>query len=485
MPLRPFRRNQAWLLPPTLDNFLADDHPARFVAEFLDQLDPVLLWELEGNPLGDPMGQPAYHPHALLNVWVYGFMMGVRSCRKLEGACRDQIPFLWLSGNQRPDHNTLWRYYVAHREDMRWLLQQSVRVAVRAGLVELALQAVDGTKIAGNASPDRTYSAAEMERLLKRTEGAIEDLEAQNATGGDPPPPRLPEDLAEQNALRERVRAALKQIEEEGLKYRNLTDGDAHLLKSHRGYVTGYNAQAMVSPVVLDTGQGLLITAADVVSEGDDHPQLQPMMAQAAENTQRPGEVTTLADAGYYSASNLLASEGQEVLVPSPQEGKGKRNPYHKDHFVYEQAADSYRCPQGQALPFVGMEWHPQGYRRRVYQGEGEICRGCPAFGQCTRDPRGRRLRVGEYEPVHQRHRQMMQREAARACYGRRKELVEPVFGIIKEQQGGRRFLLRSLAKVRAEWSLLAVGFNLKSLWRAWKAQFLGWQGMPLNSQVL
>jgi transposase len=489
MPLRSFSRDQAWLLPPTLNDFLPQDHPARFVAMFVDaaQEREGEGWrELEGDLQGDPLGAPAYHPHALLSIWVYGFMTGVRSSRKLEAACRDQIPYLWLSGNQRPDHNTLWRFYQAHRQAMRALLKRTVRVAVGAGLVDLALQAVDGTKVGASAARDRTLDAPGLGRLLKRTEKAIAALEAENATGGDAPPPRLPEALVEQRVLRQQVKAALEQVrEEEGPRRVSLTDPDARLLKTSGGggFVTGYNAQAMVSPLTLGQEQGMLITAVDVVADGDDHPQLQRMIALAAEHilhrVKDQGGVTTLADAGYYSGANLqaCAQGGQQVLMPAPQEGKRERNPYHKDHFVHNMATDTYRCPQGQTLAFGGAQRHQDGYTVRVYQAAGKVCLGCPAFGQCTQDRRGRRLRVGDYEQVHQRHREMMQTEAAKARYRRRKELVEPVFGMIKEQQSGRRFLLRGLANVQAEWSLLAVGLNLRSLCRAWKARLLGRPG--------
>ena len=104
MPLRPLTLAQAWLLPPTLDELVPEDHPVRFVATFVDALDRSEWEEMGVCPDGDPLGAPAYHPRALLSVWLYGFMTGVRSTRKLEAACRDQIPFLWLTGWQHPDH---------------------------------------------------------------------------------------------------------------------------------------------------------------------------------------------------------------------------------------------------------------------------------------------------------------------------------------------------------------------------------------------
>jgi transposase len=123
MPLRSLNRQQTWLLPPTLDELIPDDHPARFVAMFVDNLDEA-EWRKLGIGLdGELLGAPAYHPRVLLGVWLYGFMTSIRSSRKLEAACRDQMPYLWLTGWQHPDHNTLWRFYKEHRIEMRHLLQ--------------------------------------------------------------------------------------------------------------------------------------------------------------------------------------------------------------------------------------------------------------------------------------------------------------------------------------------------------------------------
>ncbi len=177
MPLRDMDREQMWLLPPSLDELLSQDHPARFVAEFVDALNKEDWSELGVDIEGDSMGAPAYHPRALLSVWLYGFMTGVRSCRKLEVACRDQIPYLWLTGWQHPDHNTLWRFYKEHRQSMRRLFERTVQTAVVMELVDLAVQAVDGTKVASNASVNSSYDQEGLRRLLDRLENAIADLD--------------------------------------------------------------------------------------------------------------------------------------------------------------------------------------------------------------------------------------------------------------------------------------------------------------------
>lgn len=474
MPVRLFSRKQTWLLPPTLEEMVPAEHPARFVAVLVDELDRAAWMEMGIKPEGEAVGAPEYHPRVLLGVWLYGFMTGVRSARKLEAACRDQLPYRWLTGWQVPDHNTLWRFYRENRDQMRKLLKRTVKTAVDMGLVDLALQAVDGTKIAGNASRFRSYNEAGLRRLLEGTEAAIKDLEAQNTTGGEATPPRLPEELAKAEVLREQVLEALKRVQaEEGQRYVNLTDGDAALMKGRDGVVAGYNAQAMVSPLKSEVAGrgGMLITAAEVTADAVDQAQLVPMLEAAEGNTGQAAGVT-LADAGYHSGLNLEACEkrGDKVLMPEAQE-RALKSPYHKDHFEYDAESDSYVCPRGERLEFKGTKQRSGEPEVRVYRGEAARCRACPAFGECTKNKRhGRELEIGPYEGALQRHRALMATEEAKASYRRRKGLPEPVFGILKELHGARRFLLRGLVNVQAEWVLLATAFNLRTLWGIWRS---------------
>lgn len=472
MPVRPLTRDQVWLLPPSLDDLVPDDHPVRFVAAFVDALTRA-DWQAMGiAPDGDAMGAPAYDARVLLSVWLYGFTAGVRSSRKLEAACRDQVPYLWLTGRQQPDHNTLWRFYQAHRQQMRKLLKRTVRTAVRAGLVDLAVQAVDGTKVAGNAAKERTYDGAALQRLLARTEAAIADLEAQHESGGEPPPPRLPRELAKVEALRARVQAALAEVSaEDGPTRVNLTDSDATLQKGRQGFVAGYNAQAMVSPLnpAVAGRTGLVITAAEVTTDADDHRQLLPML-EVARATVGCAAAVTVADAGYHSGPNLeaCAARGHSVVMPEAQQ-QALKHPYHKDAFAYDAASDSYTCPQGYRLHFLRIKRRARRPVARLYRGDAAHCRACPAFAACAKGrASGRTLETGPEERSLRWHRARMARAEAKALLKQRQWLVEPTFGILKEQHGARRFLLRGLEKVRAEWSLLATAFNLRTLWRIW-----------------
>jgi transposase len=482
MPLRPFSREATWLLPPTLEELIPADHPARYVAAFVDGLDRAAWDELGVAPDGAARGAPAYHPRVLLGVWLYGFMSGVRSSRKLEKACWDQLPYLWLTGWQRPDHHTLWRFYQEHRTAMRRLLKRTVRVAVAAGLVDLAVQAVDGTRVAGSAARERTLDAAGLEALLAKTEAAIAALEAQNAGGDEPPPLRLPEQLAQLAALRERIQEAQARVTaEDGPERTNLTDPDATLQKGRNGgWVVGYNAQAMVAGLVRprpdapDAPGGLLITAADVTPDRDDHGQLVPLIEQAAATTETAPE-QVLADGGYHSAANLAACAAQEppvpVLMPDRQ-APAATDAYHKDRFVYDAATDTFTCPQGQTLRFNGQDRRREDAPTvRRYRALKTVCDACPVRAACTTSTtKGRSITIGPDDPLLRQHRAVMATAAARTAYRRRKTLPEPAFGILKEQQGARRFLLRGLEHVRAEWTLLATAFNLRTLARAWRS---------------
>lgn len=473
MPFRSFSRDKDWLFPPSLEELIPPDHPARFVAQFVESL-KAEEWKELGIDLGWRLeGAAAYHPVALLCVWLYGFMVGVRSSRKLEVACHDQLPFLWLTGWQHPDHNTLWRFYRDHRQGMRKLFGKTVRTAASMGLVDLAVQAVDGTRVAGNASRHRTLDGKGLEKLLARTEEAIADLEAQNRGGeGKGGPPRLPETLARKEELKKRVEEALAEVKsKEGPGRVNLTDPETELMKGRQGMVAGYNAQAVVSglQVVEAGGTGRLITAEGVVAEAYDYEQAVPMLEQAEENTGQKAEVSLL-DAGYHSGLNLEAcrEKAYRVLMAESQE-RALKKPYHKDRFEYDAESDSYTCPEGKRLSHHSVVRRKGRPETREYFADRGVCRACPAFGQCTKDKKmGRTLEIGPYEEQLRRHRELMKTEEAKAIYAQRKELVEPVFGLLKELQGARRFLLRGLENVRCEWALLTTAFNLKTLCRVW-----------------
>jgi hypothetical protein len=311
--------------------------------------------------------------------------------------------------------------------------------------------------------------------LLERTENVIEELEKQNETGDDPPPIHLPEKLRQTQVLRTEVKTAIERLAAESrIEKINLTDNDAKFMKSRQGVVAGYNIQTVVSPLKItepDKTGGMFITAVDAVQDADDHHQLVNMLEQSEEMTGQKADIT-LADAGYHSGANLAACEKRKqiVAIPEPQEQRAKP-PYHND-FIYDADADSYACPMGQTLKFLEIR-SVTNKIVRVYGGLGAVCRLCSAFGSCTKNRyRGRELLIGRYDTLLRNHRNWMATPLAKIAYRRRKELAEPTFGILKEQMGFRRFLLRGLDNVKAETFLVATAFNLRSLYRVWHRQW-------------
>jgi transposase len=469
MPQRPFTRDQTYLLPPSLDDWVPATHPVRFVAAWLDGLDGAAWTELGIDLIPARQGEARYAPQALLALWVYGFMIGIRSSRALETACRDQLPFRWLSGNQLPDHNTLWRFYQRHRPQFHHLFHRSVRLAVEADLVDWAIQAVDGTKLAANAAGDRMLDAATLATLAARVEAAIADLEASD--GGAPSgPPDLPAELGELTALRERISQAEARLAE-GRAKGNVTDPDAHQMTARGINRPAYNAQAVVAPVARTTDAGgRLIVALDVRTRADDHDILPGLIAQAAERTGQAA-VVTVADAGYYSGDDLAAcaAAGVTVVIPEPRPTR-LDDPYGPHAFVHDPATDTLTCPEGTVLKRWGV---PDPAKDARYGAPDTACRACPAkTACCPASKRGRVIVRSPHAALRERHRTWLASDTAQDLGERRKGLGEGVFGTLKTRHGARQVLLRGLANVQAEWTLLATAFNLQTLWRAGQGVF-------------
>lgn len=469
MPQRPFSRDQTYLLPPSLDEWVAPTHPVRFVAAWLDGLAADAWTALGIDLVPARQGEARYAPPALLAIWVYGFMIGIRSSRALETACRDQLPFRWLSGNQTPDHNTLWRFYQRHRPQFHHLFHRSVRLAVEADLVDWAIQAVDGTKLQANAAGDRMLDADALAQLGARIDAAIAELEAQEG-GERAGPPDLPDKLGDLTALRERIVRAEARLAE-GRAKGNVTDPDAHQMTAKGINRPAYNAQAVVAPVTSTTDQGgRLIVALDVRTRADDHDVLPALIAEATTRTGQQAEVT-VADAGYYSGPDLAACAGMAatVVIPEPRT-KRQDDPYGPHAFVHDPPSDTVICPEGTILPRWGV---PDPAKDARYGAPATACRACPAKAACCPDTsRGRVIVRSPEAAIRERHRTWLASTAAQDLGKRRKGLVEGVFGTLKTRQGARQVLLRGLANVRAEWTLLATAFNLQTLVRAAQGRY-------------
>jgi transposase len=267
----------------------------------------------------------------------------------------------------------------------------------------------------------------------------------------------------------------MQKLSEEGeRKNINLTDEETVFMKSRQGIIPAYNVQVMASPATIGDEKGMIITAVETVKDPVDFAQLTPMLDQAKENTTKTADIT-LVDAGYHSGSNLAdcVQREQKIAMPESQDS-ALQNPYHKDKFIYNPQTNSYTCPQGQTLKFVSAKLK-HNKMVRIYHCTGPKCRACPAFGSCTTcEHHGRELQIGQHDELLKQHREWMKLESTKKLYARRKELIEPVFGIMKEQMGFKRFLLRHWNNVRTESVMIATAFNLRTLCRAWQARLAG-----------
>jgi transposase len=486
MPYRTYSREQDWLLPPTLGELLADDHPVRFVAEFVD------LLELERvGIMAEPAveGAPSYHPRVLLSAWLYGFMVRVRSSRKLERACSENVAFMWLTALQRPDHVTLWRFYRNNRKVLRRLLKQTVQVATEVGLVDFVLQAIDGSRVAV-ASPDSLRERDALEKLLAQVEAEIAAMEHANqveagAEAGATPSRHA---LVGKQDMRERLQRALAMVmaqekpsevqagpvatppegqQEPAAPAVSPTDPEAVLVKGRHGFMVGYNGQVAVD------SKAQIIVAADVVACAGDGGQLVPMLDEVQAMTGRQPQAA-VADTAYFGVPGITVAEARGIVlyVPDRRALRGdapERNPYHKEHFVYDAASDTYRCPEGQTLTYYGQQ-HRNGRPLRVYQAAAQVCRQCPAFqkGACTTAKQGRRITIHGQEAELKAHAAKMRTPAALQIVRQRGAIVEPVFAVFREHMGLNRFLLRGLQNVKAEWRLVCIAHNLRKLWKYW-----------------
>jgi len=478
-----------WLLPPSLEELVPRDPPSRFIREFVDALDLPALGFAEQR---SEEGRPPYANRLLLKVWLYGYWQAIRSPRKLEQACREHLSLLWLTGMKVPDHNTLWRFWQANKKALRALHRQSVHLAMRAGLVSLVLLAVDGTKIEAVASGHSGWTEKYMRKLLQQLDSVLDrtESEIEHNAKEQQGEYRLPESLAERQALRQAVVEGLKELKQSGRGHYHPHEPEAHRMKCVSNNRFAYNAQA-----VADEKSGIIV-ACDVTSKENDVGQLPLMLKQARENIQSapkedqtqpettvdsattaaqpvPKPLTAVADTGYGAAADIAAAQadGFEVVTSLPEGAPKKDKPYHSSNFQYDAVKDVCICPQKQALLFTGHKKR-RGQDVRVYRCR---CKDCPVVAQCTREPKGRTVEIGQHHAVVVAMRQTLATEQGKARLKRRAAIIEPRFASVKARQGFRRWTVRGVEKVKAQWDLLCLTANLQTLFSRWLTGALSW----------
>ena len=442
---RPIDRDTGFLLPPSVDEWLPEKHLARFVVEVIDGLD---LRAMSGSYRGS--GSASYHPTLLLGILVYGYATGVFSSRKLERASYDSVAFRFIAANEHPDHDTIATFRRRFVREIEGLFVQVLLLAREMGVLKLGTVALDGTKIHANASRHSALSHEHAGKIEAQLKAEVADLLAKAEAAdqaGVPDGMSIPEELARREArlaklaeARAKIEARAKErFEQQQAEHEakiaaraakaaasgrkpggkppappspgplpadqiNLTDEDSRIMPvAGGGFEQCYNGQAVVA------AGSLLVIAADVVQAANDKQQLEPMLSKLAALPEDLGApATMLADNGYFSAANVAAcaAAGIEPLLAL---GRQSHHPSLAERFAAAPPAPDDPTP-------------------------------VEAMAHRLATPAGKTL------------------------YGLRKQTPEPVFGIIKSVLGFRQFLLRGLAKVRGEWSLVTMAWNLKRM---------------------
>jgi len=425
-PYRSYSPDQAFLLPPSLGELIAEDDPVFFLREVLERLD----LDAFHRAYQAERGQPPYHPALMVGLFLYGAMRGTYSSRRLAELCRRDVACMYLVGRATPDYHTVGEFRQRFTGELEGLFVQVLLLCREAGLVRLGHISLDGTKVRANASKHKAMSyarmrerepvlAAEVERWLQegRRQDAAEDAEH----GPDDDGWSLPAELRETSRRLERVRAAQARLEgrareqaaEQGhdpaqaqvpdRAQTNFTDPESRIMHTPDGFQQCYNAQAAVD------AESQVVVACEVSDAPPDVQRLRPMLARVRANSGRyPAQLS--ADAGYASEANFAALAEAGVLAVIALRR------YHRD-----EPPDADPAP-----PRASRRWpHRNAMRERLATAEGK------------------------------------------ALYKLRKQTVEPVFGQIKGARGFRQFLRRGLANVAAEWALLCTAHNLLKLHHA------------------
>jgi transposase len=451
-------RSQVQLLPACVEDYVAPNAPVRFIDAFVEGLDFQTLGFQQAQAAAT--GRPPYHPADLLKLYLYGYLNRVRSSRRLEAEALRNLEVVWLLRGLRPDFKTIADFRKDNRRCFGPLFKQFHLVCRRLDLFGAELVAIDGCKFKAVNAARRHYTQDKLQELVARVEAKIEEyltsLDSQDvaAEGVAAAPSRatLEEKIAQLKDRRGRYDELLAGLTAAQQNEVSLTDPDSRWMKR---VGVGYNVQVAVD------GRHDLIVEQTVVQDANDLAQLSSL-AVVAKETFGVAQMKAVADAGYHQADQLEACEqaGIETYVPNQERPSGQSNGgqpvYPKQAFLYDAVADHYRCPGGHDLP-RGGDSHQRGHTRHHYYNRA-ACRACLLKAQCT---------VAAYRDISRlANEAVVERQAARVAahpevVAQRKMIVEHVFGTFR-QWGHDCFLMKGLEKVRAEFSLSALAYNLR-----------------------
>jgi transposase len=464
-------REQLSLLPARVEDYVGRDNPVRAIEAYVCALDLEKLGFLHAGG-GSGAGQPSYHPADLLKVYLYGYLNRVRSSRRLEQEAQRNLELMWLLKGLTPGYRTIANFRRDNWAALKAANREFVLLLRELQLLGGELVAIDGAFFHGDASKASIKTRKRLAEQLAGIDRDIEEygkaLESNDATeeahwsgdedGGSRNSGAVADKLAALMAQRAKAQADLDRLNDSGETQLSTTDADARLL-SKRGHVlAGYNVQIAVDD------KHKLIVASEVVNDGNDTGQLYEV-AKAAKEALGAETLQAVADTGYYNGAALKECEEDGIVayVPQPKRTGGveAQGRFTHEAFSYDAEADAYCCPAGALLkPMNGVKTNTSGRLEIRYVSRKSVCKACHLREHClTQKSRIRTIYRWQHEDVIERHRERMKEASAlmrqRAC------LVEHPFGTLKCRAGYRHFLVRGFAKVRGEWSLMALCYNL------------------------
>jgi transposase len=451
-------RYQVLLFPESIDDYVSAENPVRFLDAFVSSLELHTLGFAKAHTART--GRPPFDPGDLLRLYLYGYLHRIRSSRALERECHRNVELIWLLRTLKPDFKTIADFRKDNAKALQGVHRQFILLCHKLKLFGGELVAIDGSKFAAVNSRAANFNEAKLKELIAHADTRLADylqeLEAGDAAAA--PEQALTRAELEKKiaALQERQewhKELLAELKAGEAKQISTTDEDSRRMTTTSGSVVGYNAQVAVD------AKEKLIVAQDVTNEVSDLRQLSTVAVQAKENAQAQ-QLEVVADKGYFNSAEVSACVDKNItpyIAKAETSANAAMGLYGKRQFQYDPSKDVYVCPAGAELTYR-FNTYELGRELRYYRAT--HCRNCPLKSRCTRNKGNRTITREEGEEI-------MEAMAVRVTaqpekMKLRKQLAEHPFGTIKRWFGYTHFLLKGLEKVRCEWSLITLAYNLK-----------------------
>lgn len=451
-------RSQMYLLPETIDDYIGEENPVRFLDAFVKRLNLEQLGFVRATAA--ETGRPGYNPGDLLRLYLYGYLNRIRSSRRLEKEAARNLELMWLLGKLHPDFKTIADFRRDNGAAIRQVCREFTLLCKELDLFGGELIAIDGSKFQAVNGQKRNFSGKKLERLVEEIDAKIEaylqQLDSQDAeeTGlRTPTAEQMQQKLEQWQERKQRYQHYQRQLQQSGAKQISLTDPDSRKITRGDSNLVGYNVQVAVDE------QHKLIVEHEVTNAVTDQDQLVPM-ATRTQQTLGAETLEVVADMGYYDGAEVRKCEAQglTVYIPKPQTSANtKLGLFGKERFTYNPEQDMYVCPAGETLTY---RFRTEEKGRKIRDYSTAACGHCALKAQCTRNKDNRRITRWEYEDVLER---MQQRLANRPeMMLKRKAMVEHPFGTIKRWMDQGYFLMRGKKNVSTEMSLSVLAYNIK-----------------------